>query len=177
MEVTDEAGGITWSGRYKAWGLAEETRSEKAIWAEIRNPLRFQGQYFDVETNLHYNRYRYYDPQVGRFISKDPIELLGGLNLYVYAHSPTVWIDPLGLAKSSTSGHSSHAKVGQSFHNDMDQYPYPSGYMRERRIGGVGRADAINVDECSIIERKCTCSTRTIKRGETQLLRYCNEMK
>jgi RHS repeat-associated protein len=98
-QVTDEAGGIAWSGRYKAWGLAEETRSEKAIWAEIRNPLRFQGQYFDVETNLHYNRYRYYDPQVGRFIGKDPIGFAGGLNVYFYAPNPTQWLDPLGLAK------------------------------------------------------------------------------
>ncbi|CAI3802040.1 hypothetical protein GLGCALEP_02888 [Pseudomonas sp. MM221] len=177
MELTGEDGEIAWRGTYKAWGLAEETRSDKAKWADIRNPLRFQGQYWDVETRLHYNRYRYYDPQVGRFVGKDPIGYAGGLNLYIYADSPINWLDPLGLAKSSTSGHSAHAKTGQLFHNDMNQYPYPPGYMRERRIGGVGRADAINVDECSIIERKCTCSKRTIKRGEAQLLRYCNEMR
>ncbi|NES11940.1 RHS repeat-associated core domain-containing protein, partial [Pseudomonas laurentiana] len=42
-------------------------------------PLRFQGQYYDHETGLHYNRYRYYDPLTGRFISKDPIGYAGGL--------------------------------------------------------------------------------------------------
>ncbi|TCM61170.1 RHS repeat-associated protein [Acinetobacter calcoaceticus] len=51
----------------------------------------------DVETDFHYNRYRYYSPYVGRFISKDPIGLLGGNNVYAYAPNPTEWIDPLGL--------------------------------------------------------------------------------
>ncbi|MBV4539430.1 RHS repeat-associated core domain-containing protein, partial [Pseudomonas urmiensis] len=55
-------------------------------------------QYLDVETGLHYNRYRYYDPQVGRFVSADPIGYAGGLNLYAYAPNPIAWTDPLGLA-------------------------------------------------------------------------------
>ncbi|GEM_PF-6098353 len=59
--------------------------------------LRFQGQYFDVETGLHYNRFRYYDPNVGRFVSQDPIGLFGGVNLYQFAPNPIEWIDPLGL--------------------------------------------------------------------------------
>ncbi|WP_339483753.1 RHS repeat-associated core domain-containing protein, partial [Pseudomonas sp. RL_5y_Pfl2_73] len=71
---------------------------ETAKRADIRNSLRFQGQYFDVETGLHYNRYRYYDPQVGRFIGKDPIGFSGGLNVYAYAPNPANWIDPLGLS-------------------------------------------------------------------------------
>jgi len=60
--------------------------------------LRFQGQYFDEETGLHYNRFRYYDPEIGRFISQDPIGLFGGNNLYQYAPNPVEWVDPLGLA-------------------------------------------------------------------------------
>ncbi|NTX19499.1 hypothetical protein HT748_08285 [Burkholderia cepacia] len=47
---------------------------------------------------MHYNRNRYYDPGSGRFISKDPIGLQGGLNAYQYAPNPTLWIDPLGLS-------------------------------------------------------------------------------
>ncbi|MFJ4456724.1 polymorphic toxin type 47 domain-containing protein, partial [Pseudomonas sp. NPDC089392] len=101
MELTGEDGEIAWQGTYKAWGLVEEKRSDQAMWADIRNPLRFQGQYFDIETGLHYNRYRYYDPIVGRFIGKDPIGFFGGLNIYVYAQNPTHWVDPLGLAKLS----------------------------------------------------------------------------
>ena len=61
--------------------------------------LRFQGQYHDSETGLHYNRFRHYDPDMGRFISQDPIGLLGGENLYQHAPNPVGWVDPLGLAK------------------------------------------------------------------------------
>ena len=59
---------------------------------------RFQGQYFDIETGLHYNRFRYFDPDIGRFISQDPIGLHGGNNLYQYAPNPSGWVDPLGLS-------------------------------------------------------------------------------
>ncbi|WP_445367704.1 RHS repeat-associated core domain-containing protein [Methylomonas sp. BW4-1] len=63
----------------------------------IDNPLRFQGQYYDAETGLHYNLNRYYDPNAGRFIHQDPIGLEGGNNLYQYVSNPINWIDPLGL--------------------------------------------------------------------------------
>ncbi|TPQ30102.1 type IV secretion protein Rhs, partial [Burkholderia ubonensis] len=58
----------------------------------------FQGQWGDDETGLHYNRYRYYDPHSGRFVSKDPIGLQGGPNIYQYVPNPITWADPLGLA-------------------------------------------------------------------------------
>ncbi|WWT62938.1 RHS repeat-associated core domain-containing protein [Burkholderia pyrrocinia] len=48
---------------------------------------------------MHYTRYRYYDPSSGRFVSKDPIGLVGGLNAFQYASNPVEWIDPLGLHK------------------------------------------------------------------------------
>jgi len=46
---------------------------------------------------LHYNRFRYYDPDCGKFISQDPIGLWGGANLYQYAPNPITWVDPWGL--------------------------------------------------------------------------------
>jgi RHS repeat-associated protein len=64
---------------------------------QVRQNLRFQGQYFDEETGLHYNRFRYYDPDVGRFVSQDPIGLDGGINTYQYTPNPLTWIDPDGL--------------------------------------------------------------------------------
>ncbi|WP_374491519.1 RHS repeat-associated core domain-containing protein, partial [Zoogloea sp.] len=45
--------------------------------------------------------YRYYDPDTGRFISRDPIGLLGGMNVHAYAPNPVEWVDPLGLKKGS----------------------------------------------------------------------------
>ncbi|WP_305076266.1 RHS repeat domain-containing protein, partial [Methylobacter sp. BlB1] len=97
-ELTDAAGKIVWSARYRAYGalaLADVT--------EIDNPLRFQGQYWDADTGLHYNLNRYYDPQAGRFIHQDPIGLAGGVNLFQYAVNPVNWIDPLGLTGKDCS--------------------------------------------------------------------------
>ena len=62
-------------------------------------PFRFQGQYYDKESGLHYNRFRYYDPEIGRFVSQDPIGLKGGENLYAYVNNPNQWVDILGLSK------------------------------------------------------------------------------
>ncbi|MGH8672337.1 MAG: RHS repeat-associated core domain-containing protein, partial [Burkholderiales bacterium] len=61
--------------------------------------LRFPGQYADKETNLHYNYFRDYSPEIGRYVQSDPIGLAGGLNTFAYAESnPTSAIDPQGLA-------------------------------------------------------------------------------
>jgi len=65
--------------------------------------MRFQGQHFDEETGLHYNRFRYYDPDSSMFTSRDPIGLDGGINVFAYAPNPTGWIDPLGLSSGVSS--------------------------------------------------------------------------
>ena len=60
--------------------------------------LRFAGQYYDVETGLHYNYFRDYDPSTGRYVQSDPIGLAGGLNTYGYVYgNPLYWIDRFGL--------------------------------------------------------------------------------
>ena len=61
-------------------------------------PLRFPGQYFDKETNLHYNYFRDYDPSIGRYVESDPIGLEGGLNTYTYGlGNPVSLVDVDGL--------------------------------------------------------------------------------
>ncbi|MBI0473365.1 RHS repeat-associated core domain-containing protein, partial [Pectobacterium parmentieri] len=67
--------------------------------AEKYDPgLAFAGQYRDDESGLCYNRFRYYDPSGGCYISPDPISVLGGDNNYGYVHNPVGWVDPFGLA-------------------------------------------------------------------------------
>ena len=94
-EVTGEDGALHWRASYRTWGNTLKVQTT----GQVRQNLRFQGQYFDEETGLHYNRFRCYDPGIGRFVSQDPIGLLGGENLYEYAPNPTKWIDPLGLSR------------------------------------------------------------------------------
>ncbi|AGK51390.1 RHS repeat-associated core domain protein [Burkholderia thailandensis MSMB121] len=101
MRVLSESGRILWESRSDAWGRADCRR------ADLEQPLRLQGQYADVETGLHYNFHRYYDPDLGAFISQDPVRLLGGLNLYSFAPSTLNWIDPLGLLPWSNNKYTS----------------------------------------------------------------------
>ncbi|RQZ57489.1 RHS repeat-associated core domain-containing protein, partial [Burkholderia sp. Bp9004] len=100
QELTDEHSEIAWSAEYRAWGVAQEAIRKASGKAPIVNPIRFQGQYNDHESGLHYNRHRYYDPSSGRFVSKDPIGLAGGINVYQYAPNPIEWSDPLGLSRT-----------------------------------------------------------------------------
>ncbi|MCX8959102.1 type IV secretion protein Rhs [Erwinia psidii] len=102
LEVTDEQGQLRWSGQYGSFGqVSRQTDGFYRLSGHAsltHQPLRYAGQYADSETGLHYNLFRYYDPQVGRFTVQDPIGLAGGWNLYQYAPNPLGWIDPLGLA-------------------------------------------------------------------------------
>ena len=94
-QLTEADGHCVWRATYRVWGnTLEEVREPYYI--EEQN-LRFQGQYLDRETGLHYNVFRYYDPEIGRFTTPDPIDLEGGLNLYQYSPNPFTWIDPWGL--------------------------------------------------------------------------------
>nr|WP_230957130.1 RHS repeat-associated core domain-containing protein [Burkholderia cepacia] len=115
-ELTDADGELVWQARYKVWGnsvqeewVAQAPQRPTATWGEVSvvaptpthvprpQNLRFQGQYLDRETGLHYNTFRFYDPDIGRFITQDPIGLNGGVSLYQYAPNSLTWIDPLGL--------------------------------------------------------------------------------
>ncbi|HFO7274846.1 TPA: RHS repeat-associated core domain-containing protein, partial [Escherichia coli] len=93
-EMTDSDGKIVWETGYQVWGNTIQEKDHGGV----EQNLRYQGQYLDRETGLHYNLHRYYDPDVGRFMVTDPIGLRGGLNLYAYAPNPLGWIDPLGLS-------------------------------------------------------------------------------
>ena len=109
QELTDQQGEVVWAADYKVWGevTLRKTGTGNHAFADqasapppppLEQPFRFQGQQFDEETGLHYNRFRYYDPGVGRFVSQDPIGLNGGINTFQYAVNSTGWMDPLGLA-------------------------------------------------------------------------------
>ncbi|CAM8819996.1 RHS repeat protein [Burkholderia pseudomallei] len=93
--IADGSGNTVWSWAYQGnvWG------EQAPVSNGYTYNLRFPGQYFDVETGLHYNSQRDYDPTTGRYWQVDPIKFKGGQwSLYVYANSnPLINIDPFGL--------------------------------------------------------------------------------
>ncbi len=95
-EMTDIHGNLLWYGEYTAWG---RLKKDERVYKNAHQPFRLQNQYYDSETGLHYNYFRYYEPETGRFISQDPIGLFGGDNLYQFAPNAQIWIDYWGLAR------------------------------------------------------------------------------
>ena len=73
--------------------LKEETK----VTDIAHQSFRLQNQYCDLETGLHYNFIRYYEPDAGRFVNQDPIGLWGGNNFYWFAPNAQEWVDWLGL--------------------------------------------------------------------------------
>ena len=100
---TDASGQIVWRWDGDAFGTLAASEDPDADGNAVTVNLRFAGQYFDNETNLHYNYFRYYDPSTGRYITSDPIGLAGGLNTFGYVDSnPLVYVDSFGLARKNT---------------------------------------------------------------------------
>ena len=91
LQAYDKQGNKVWEQELDIYG-----RQRKRPSAFI--PFKYQGQYEDAETGLYYNRFRYYDPNAGSYVSQDPIGLMGGNpTLYGYVRDLNAWIDLLGL--------------------------------------------------------------------------------
>ncbi|HVJ61996.1 MAG TPA: RHS repeat-associated core domain-containing protein, partial [Tahibacter sp.] len=109
--MTGADGAVVWAGVSQAFG---ETRVSPS--SSVSNPLRLPGQYFDAESGTHYNLFRDYEPQLGRYRQSDPIGQRGGINTYAYVRgNPQARIDPWGLVDLNyasplpTPGHTSPA--------------------------------------------------------------------
>lgn len=89
-EEVDSCGRLEWAMRKGIWGENSKPRG-------VTGGQPFVGQWLDAESGLHYNRFRYYDPDTGRYLSPDPIDILGGPNAYSSITDPLSDVDPDGL--------------------------------------------------------------------------------
>ncbi|MFD9023700.1 DUF6531 domain-containing protein [Streptomyces parvulus] len=92
-DLVDESGSVAWSARTTLWGITAWSRDSSAY-----TPLRLPGQYYDPETGLHYNYFRHYDPENGRYVTSDPLGLSPAPNPFTYVRNPLRFTDVLGLA-------------------------------------------------------------------------------
>ena len=93
VQAYDDNGNIVWQADYDIYGNLRNLHGSKKF-----IPFRQLGQYEDNETGLYYNRFRYYDPRIGNYISQDPIRLMGNNpTLYGYVIDTNIWVDRFGL--------------------------------------------------------------------------------
>jgi RHS repeat-associated protein len=96
--LTNSTGQVVWKATAAAYGSSVVQSDPDGNGTAIILNTRLPGQYWDSESGLHYNYFRDYDPQLGRYVQADPIGLAGGINAYVYvANSPVNGMDPQGL--------------------------------------------------------------------------------
>ena len=121
-ELVDSAGKIAWAAASTAWGRVLETRAdpvgEQARRRSVDTPFRLLGQIADEETGLCWTRFRAFDPEVGRWLSPDPLGVEGGMDLFGFNGSPQILVDPLGLTGDPHPPTPSPALVGDHYHPD-----------------------------------------------------------
>ena len=134
-------------------------------------PFRYQGQYEDIETGLHYNRFRYYDSYVGIYLSKDPVGLDGGMpNMYAYVNDVNSWVDLVGLMPTwmpTKQGYQRHHIIPKSLKN------HPAFKNSGMNIDG-----ASNMKYLPVAEGIDPNPSKSIHKGWNEAhLEYNNKMK
>jgi RHS repeat-associated protein len=131
-EAYNENGEKIWEAVLDIYGRANTLIGNKNF-----IPFRYQGQYEDVETGLYYNRFRYYSPEEGLYISQDPIGLHAGSNFYAYVPDVNFWVDVFGLIKGgsyyrvrkyNTGGEVNHFPAWASYKNSRRTMPTLPGH-------------------------------------------------
>jgi len=143
--VADNNGNAVWSWEGEPFGSMPPNTNPSGLGNFTLN-LRFPGQYFDQETGLHYNYYRDYDPNTGRYIESDPVGLWGGSSapttslssqpaLHVVTPVGSTSLAGLITFASSTnwSGSRQTRTLGALIQNSQSWYP-----LRWRTLAGPG---------------------------------------
>ncbi len=171
IALSDSTGTVQWKAHYTPFG--------KAI-VEVNNltqNIRFPGQYFDAESGLHYNYFRDYDPEIGRYIQSDPIGLNGGINTYGYVGgNPVNWVDPLGLY--STIQMCTHAKNWEQCSAAGGNHAATAQAARAaaRAASGNGDDPECEDDECEKLNKEMKEVAQKVRgRAEDLLVDKCNQ--
>jgi RHS repeat-associated protein len=141
LHVEDRDGTVVWwADRTTPWGEVLVRPGNAIEYAP-----RFPGHWYDADLGLHYNRFRDYDPRLGRYLQPDPIGIRGGVNLYAYASNPLVAVDVLGLAHSRRESDGDPPELGEGhpFGEDPNDTPHVDPELAG--ILGDGDADGFSV--------------------------------
>jgi len=143
------AGAKVWDMELSIYGAVQQVEG----WRETC-PFRYPGQYEDEETGLYYNRFRYYDPESGEYVSQDPIGFLGGNRVYSYVADLLKVVDPLGLNGCTPKDAQRKVQRGQGPRDikriDAPEQSVPGSQWHAHQTTPVnGRHPALNLDGSS----------------------------
>ncbi|MFJ9084685.1 DUF6531 domain-containing protein [Streptomyces sp. NPDC102384] len=174
-ELVDETGHIAWHSRTTLWGVT--TRNAEAT---ATTPLRFPGQYEDPETGLHYNYFRHYDPETGRYASPDPLGLEPAPNPVGYVNNPRQSTDVLGLAPKSCTdkggwyGALTPARSG----NEIHHMPAKTAYVGRVKPNLTAHSGpAIRMEKADHRALTSTGSSKAAKRTQALQRNYVKQGK
>jgi RHS repeat-associated protein len=146
VQVEDENGEAVWRAQVEPFG-----RVQIPSGATVEMPLRFPGHYFDVETGLHYNRFRYYDPVLGRYLQSDPLGITGGDNLYAYPANPLSQVDARGLGCPECEARARPAQEGDP---DAEQTPRLVAHPGdEESVAAVAKAAGMEPEDLANLQQ------------------------
>jgi len=137
IEAYNQEGELIWEREQDLYGNSRQGFAKE----NFRCPFKYQGQYYDSEVELCYNRFRYYHPEIGRYVSEDPIKLLGGFNIFAYVSDTNAWVDLLGL-NSKVYGEKDGKKLEDDIENLLIENNIP--YIRGEKFGenaSIGEID------------------------------------
>ncbi len=141
IAITDDGANTIWHAQYTPYGqrIEDQAADQAHDPQKTKLDLRLPGQWADAETGLHYNDQRYYDPQIGRYISADPLGLQGGINRYAYVgNNPLGFTDPLGLLLFAFDGTANdESDINQISNVVRFRNAYDGGDAKRRYITGV----------------------------------------
>lgn len=164
-ELVDERGELAWHGTYDDWGELVSSSSPG-----LEPPLRFPGQYADAETDLHYNRSRYYSPSNGNFLTPDPLGIVAGFNEFLYAPNPINWVDPLGLDCNRTGCEASKQRTRERIARMQEAMtPQEHGGNIAREAGVQGHPTTFGVAE--VLTRDGGIEVRVAQAGSNGYVR------
>ena len=128
LTLFDERGQLAWSADFDARGQLRPTRGEPTLC-----PLRFPGQLADPATGLAFNRFREYDPATGRYLTPDPLGLLGSLDPYAYVADPRTQSDVFGLTTDRPAPLDAHARIAAEVAQDFPRGDLPPALVDVQR--------------------------------------------